>query len=218
MSRSADRALRSSEDTRWRRQFRAAGFAQVPGLLPRAQRARLRDDALAARPGARVRRRHGFRLTPDGRVLGPTQRLGGAGRALRTVGCGKRLVSRLEAISGLALKPCRSTYLYYQHGDFLALHRDRPGSAITVLVFLAGRAGPLRVHPELVGVRDETLLELAERSDGHLPGGLDIELEQAPCVLAGHAIPHSRPPHPYHEDLVVAAFTYAERVRTTTGD
>lgn len=202
--------MKADGDAHWRRQLSESGFVQVPGLLTPPQVLRLRDEAHAARSGARVRRRRGFKMTDDGRLLGPTNRLGGVGEAVAAIGRDEGLVSRVRSITGLVLRPERCTYLYYRRGDFLALHRDRPRSTITVLVHLRGRGGPLRVHPELVGVDDRSLLEIAERSDGHPRDGRDVRLEQAPCVLAGHATPHSRPPHPYEEDLVLAAFIYAD--------
>jgi hypothetical protein len=190
-------------------EYRDVGFALVPDLIPVPQLARLRDEAFRLRSVAETRLRDGFQLTDDGRVLGPAHSLAAAGNDLKDIQFGGELISRLELLTEQELDPSRACYYYYRKGDFVALHRDFPFCPIIALVWLAGPAGPLRVHPELVGHDDaEELLSRAKTSNGHLSGGVDIDVRQGPVVLAGHKIPHSRPPHPYEEELVMAALSF----------
>jgi hypothetical protein len=190
-------------------EYRDIGFALVPDLIPEPQLARLRDEAFRLRPVAETRLRDGFQLTPDGRVLGPAQSLAAIGDDLKDIQYGKELISRLERLTEQKLDPSRACYYYYRRGDFVALHRDLPFCPTIALVWLAGPAGPLRVHPELVDHDDaKELLSRARTSNGHLSGGVDIDVRQGPVVLAGNKIPHSRPPHPYEEELVMAAVSF----------
>lgn len=188
---------------------RVPAFTMIPDFVPTDSLSALREEAHRLRASASRRERQGFRLTHEGRLL----------CALRNWFVGRDSASVLDPPDGLSsqlggllhmrLRLTHSSYLYYERGDFLGLHRDHRSCRITLLLWLAGPAGPLHVHPELHELNEEDLLRTALTWDGHPPGGELVDLGQGPVLVPGHSVPHHRPPHPYAEELVLATFCFA---------
>jgi hypothetical protein len=181
----------------------------VPGLLPADQWRSVRGEANRLRPSAERHDRTDFRLNADGRVLCARRNwFVGHGKVVKVVH-GSAWTSGLEALVGTALRPTYSSYLYYERGDFLGLHRDHGACALTLVVWLSGPAGPLFLHPQIDGRPEDELLALATKWDGHPPGGEEVDIRHGPVLLRGDRVPHHRPPHPYEEELAVATLCFA---------
>lgn len=181
---------------------------QVPELLTRSEVAALRAEAREASRAAYPHLRDGYELADGDRLLGPVRNAvslaGDVRDSLHT-----HLAARIAPRAGLGrLVPEMSSYLYYEPGDFIALHRDQPSCQIDVLVLLEGSPGPLRVHPELAGLPGSELRQVAAAAAGHPAGGVPIDLRRGAVILHGHQVPHHRPPHQGTGLLVLAAFCF----------
>lgn len=188
-----------------------ASFQVSPELVPAAERAALRREALQVRDTARRNERGDFRLVDDKQLLSPARNwsadAGDRRRELHEQALGGRLASLLKVRLGASL----SSYLYYERDDFLGLHTDQAACRFAVLVWLDGNAGPLFVHPQLRGVAPEQLLQQAVRHNGHPPDGIPVRLQDGPLLLAGNAIPHHRPRHAGTSEVVLAAFCFTAK-------
>ena len=183
----------------------------APGLITGAELAPLRAEARDLRPSATRRERRERAAAPDGRMVCALRNwFAGDGAAVQRE-VREVLCPRLAAMTGEPLVPTHSSYLYYGRGDFLGLHRDHPTCVITVLLWLSGPAGDLRVHPELADVPDREIDRLAARWRDDPPGGINVDLQDGPVVLRGSVVPHHRPPHPYDDELSIATFCFTAR-------
>jgi hypothetical protein len=179
-------------------------FATVTGLIVARERRRLLDEARGERTRVHRRERDGFQLVGGQQLLGPVRNWVAAGAA-----CDEILhvmSARFAELVRPGLRPMQGCYLYYDRGDFVDLHHDQARCQYDVLVLLDGDAGPLCLHPELVGLAPQRLLAVAR--SGTLAAGQPVYLQPGPLVLAGRTTPHHRPPHAADEPLTIATFCF----------
>jgi len=181
-------------------------FEPAPGLLTASELADLTDEAAGSRVEVERNERDEFSLAEGERLLGPVRNQWSTAGTRRADLHGE-LAERLAGRLGPDPVPTVSCYLYYGTGDFIDLHKDQPRCEVELLVWLAGDAGPLCLHPELAALPPEELLATA-RSGVH-PPGVAVRLQDAPLLLAGGVIPHHRPPHGGRERVALAAFCFA---------
>ena len=182
---------------------------QVPDLLTPGEVAVLRAEAREAIRAAEPHQREGYELVDGERLIGPVRNAVSLAGDIRDSLHTRHLAARLARWASLGqLVPEVSSYLYYEPGDFIALHRDQPSCQVDVLVLLEGSPGPLHVHPDLAGLPGPELRQAAAASGGHPVGGIPIDLRRGAVVLHGYEVPHHRPPHQGTGLLVLAAFCF----------
>lgn len=185
-----------------------ASFRVSPELVPAAERAALRREALQVRDTALRNERGDFSLVDGNQLLSPARNWSASTGDRRCELHEQALSSRLCSLLDMHLEASLSSYLYYEPDDFLGLHTDQAACRFAVLVWLDGNAGSLFVHPQLRGVAPEHLLQHAVRHNGHPPDGIPVRLQDGPLLLAGNAIPHHRPRHVGTSEVVLAAFCF----------
>ncbi|WP_144444235.1 hypothetical protein [Caballeronia arationis] len=193
--------------SRLRAEIGASGFACMPDALDAT-----RFGALQAE--ASVRRQEALRACGDGDVR-YRSRVAPLGDVARAFLAGSELASALESVfdDAYAYEEEASCYTYYESGDFLGVHRDRPDECeITVIVYLhaqgRGADAPdtgLRLDIYSGGDTDERRLVhfIPTRTGGMVLG-------------RGAAVWHARPP--LLQDESVIALTACFRARTRPSD
>jgi hypothetical protein len=179
-------------------------FATVTGLITARERRRLLDEARGERVQAQRRKRDGFQLVSGQQLLGPVRNWAATGAVCDEI---LHVMSvRFAELVHPDLRSAQACYLYYDRGDFVGLHHDKARCQYDVLVILDGDAGPLCLHPELVGLAPQRLL--ADARSGMLAAGQPVYLQPGPLVLAGRTTPHHRPPHAAGDPLTIASFCF----------
>jgi hypothetical protein len=117
-----------------------------------------------------------------------------AGPFLRTIHRDARLLDVLEHIAARRLSPTRSSYIYYAPGDYIGLHIDASVCRVTLITSLAGALSPLVVHPSLIDMSPEQLVEISRAHSAMPPGGTRVFVPKAGTflMLRGSTIPHHR--------------------------
>jgi hypothetical protein len=180
-------------------------FRTVPALISRSERRALRSEARSLYGSSQRRSREGFELVDGWQLLGPVSNaFADGGDQLGSVH--QAIATRFAGLIDSEVVPAMSSYLYYEPGDYIALHLDQQRCQYDVLVILDGTPGPLCVHPELTGMPPRALH--ARAIAGISEPGVLVDLSDGPLVLAGRSTPHHRPPHPGPEILTLAAFCF----------
>jgi hypothetical protein len=168
----------------------------LPDGISGGHRVALLTEAKALAPTARAASGHYYRVNGDGSLSSP-RRLStiAAGPLLETIHHDKQRLEQLERIAGRRLSPTRASYIYYEPGDYIGLHKDAAVCQITLITSVSGALEPLMVHPSLVGVPVEELLAISREYSGMPPGATRVAIPRGGLflMLLGSRIPHHRP-------------------------
>jgi hypothetical protein len=133
----------------------------------------------------------------DDRSISSPRRLStvAAGPLLLAIHRDARLLELLEHIAARRLCPSRSSYIYYTPGDYIGLHKDAAACQVTLITSITGALDPLVVHPSLIDVPPEELVEISRTHSAMPPGGTRVAVPKAGIflMLRGSTIPHHRP-------------------------
>jgi hypothetical protein len=174
----------------------AHGYCPLAGALAAEDAAAVMSEAAALAGGARHANGAYYRVNGDGSISSP--------RSLSTVAAGPVLqaihrsevrLALLERVAGRPLMPTRGSYIYYEPGDYIGLHRDASACAVTLITSVAGVLDPLVVHPSLVGVPPEELVAISRAHSAMPPGGIRVAVPGGGrfLMLLGSTVPHHRP-------------------------
>jgi len=193
------------------RRFRADGFVRLDGLWSDALADALEAEALAREAAAlwpasapgpdSVRSRHrapARQVTVDAAPL-----LAGLHGALARLA---------RVLSTRVVAPSVGNYGYYEDDDACYLHVDVNDADVTFLTTVAGRIGPLHLHPELVGRAPAELhaLEADPRWDRQSGQRLAYP-RHGVAAIRGRDLPHHRPGTSVTGPTIVAALQYGAR-------
>jgi hypothetical protein len=171
------------------------GYCLLPDAVAPGDVAAVAVEACALAMSARRVVGDYYCVNDDGSISSP-RRLGtvAAGPLLQTIHRDARLLELLEHITARRLSPSRSSYIYYAPGDYIGLHKDASVCRITLITSITGALDPLVVHPSLIDVPPEQLVEISRTHAAMPPGGTRVAVPKAGIflMLRGSTIPHHR--------------------------
>ena len=176
--------------------LRAAGYVLLAGTLDSSLTAAVLDEATTVSTTARRVVGDYYRINGDRSLSSPRRlRAAAAGAVLDSVHRDTRRVAQLSSILGEPAVPTRSSYIYYDPGDYIGLHKDAASCRVTLITSLAGPLGPLVIHPPLTTLPPEELLRVSQAHSGMPPGGVRVIVPAGGrfLMLLGSKIPHHRP-------------------------
>jgi hypothetical protein len=118
---------------------------------------------------------------------------GPPGPAMERVHNDPRLLAEVEAATGTPVFPTRSSYIYYEPGDFIGLHVDFALCRYTLLARLTARPDPLFVCPSLRGLPVEAIRDVCDTDYREHGQPVQVPVDGF-LLLRGSATPHFRPP------------------------
>jgi len=117
-----------------------------------------------------------------------------------------------RVLSARVVAPSVGNYGYYEHDDACYLHVDVDDAEVTLLVTVAGRLGPLHLHPELVGLRPDQLHALEADPGWDRQSGRQLSYPRhGVAAIRGRQLPHHRPGVTITAPTIVAALQYGAR-------
>jgi hypothetical protein len=117
-----------------------------------------------------------------------------------------------RVLSARVVVPSVGNYGYYEDDDACYLHVDVDDADVTFLTAVAGRIGPLHLHPELVGRTPAELHALEADPGWDRQSGTRLSYPRhGVAAIRGRQLPHHRPGVPVTGPTIVAALQYGAR-------
>ncbi|MFH8701977.1 hypothetical protein [Streptomyces chartreusis] len=155
----------------------------------------LRDDAVTVERETTVTRR-------DGSFASPARySVARIGPVFEGILRSRDVLGAVRERTGIGrLIPVRGGYNYYEHGDFMGVHRDEIRATVTLTFGITDNLGETSWSPDLRTANSKQLVEFV-KTKGHLPvehPGMPIG-HRSVNAFDGYNIPHWR--MPFEEDL-----------------
>ena len=160
------------------------GYCLLPGGITDQDRAALLAESRALGPSARAASGDYYRVNGDGSLSSP-RRLStiAAGPVLEAIHRDEQRLEQLERIAGRRVSPTRGSFIYYEPGDYIGLHKDAAACQITLITSVSGALEPLIVHPSLAAVPLEELLAISRAHSGMPSGGTRVAIPRGGMFL-----------------------------------
>lgn len=174
----------------------ASGYCTLPDALTAGRADAIRAEATSLASHARRADGNYYCVNADGSISSPRRlSTAAAGSALQAIHHDESLLDRLADILGRRIAPTRGSYIYYEPGDYIGLHKDAAVCTVTLIGSIAGALASLVIHPALVDVPAEQLVATSRAHSAMPPGGVRVAIPDRGSflLLLGSKIPHHRP-------------------------